>query len=143
MRSRETVTFTIGYAGKSLVEFVSVLRSAGVDRVVDVRALPLSRRKGFSKTPLSEALAEQGIEYVHLRAAGNPYRDRKQEITQCLALYAGHLDEHPSILSEVDAVVEGRRAALLCAEAEACHCHRSVIAERLQRLHPHRQVQDL
>jgi uncharacterized protein (DUF488 family) len=141
--ARDTLTFTVGYAGRTLAEFVSVLQGARVDRVVDVRALPLSRRKGFSKTALSDALAKQGIEYVHLRAAGNPYRDRKNDINKCLALYAGHLDDHPSVVSEVGAAVEGRRAALLCVEADACHCHRSIIAERLQRLHPQREVRDL
>ncbi len=141
--STKAVIFTIGYADKTLPALVHLLVEAEVDRVIDVRALPLSRRRGFSKTPLSTALAQEGIEYIHLRAAGNPYRDEKQDIERCLALYAGHLDGHPAILEEVDAAMRERRAALLCAEADARHCHRSIIADRLQRLHPRREVRDL
>lgn len=143
MSSSKPVTFTIGYAGRTLPEFLDALVDAGVDRVVDVRALPLSRRKGFSKSALGDALAKKGIEYVHLRSAGNPYRDQKNDVGRCLALYAGHLDENPLVLDEVDAALDGRRAALLCVEAEACQCHRSIIAGRLRGRHPRRVVRDL
>src|SRR5689334_11583223 len=68
--------FTIGYEGTTVPEFVSALREAGVERVVDVRALPLSRRPGFSKTPLRLALEEVGIDYVHLKALGTPAEGR-------------------------------------------------------------------
>ncbi len=137
------LTFTIGYEGKTLDEFLSVLVEAGVDRVVDVRALPLSRRKGFSKTPLGEALAAKSIEYVHLRAAGNPYRDLKDDSERSLALYAGHLDANPDVLVAIAAAIDGRRAALLCMEADAQRCHRSIIADRLCRRDPRRVVRDL
>lgn len=60
--------FTIGYEGSTVGEFLAALRKAGIERVIDVRALPLSRRPGFSKTPLRNALAEAGVEYVHLKA---------------------------------------------------------------------------
>jgi uncharacterized protein (DUF488 family) len=135
--------FTIGYAGKTLAEFVAALLDAGVERVVDVRALPLSSRKGFSKTALGTALAKKGIEYVHLRSAGNPYRDKKHDIEHCLALYSGHLDENPSVLEEVDAVLAEHRAALLCVEAEAGQCHRGVLAERLRQRDPNRGIRHL
>jgi len=143
MGSRKAVTFTIGYAGKTVAQFVATLLEAGVDRVVDVRALPLSRRKGFSKTALGIALAEKGIEYVHLRSAGNPYRDKKHDIKRCLALYAEHLDDHPSVLEEVDAVLAEHRAALLCVEAQPHECHRGVLADRLSERDPTRGIRHL
>ena len=133
----------VGYSGKRIGGFVEILRAAGVDLVVDVRELPLSRAKGFSKSPLRAALADAGIEYVHLRAAGNPYRDRKSDIQTCLAMYASHIDSHPTVLDDVDRVIAGRRAALLCVEATACECHRSILADRLLRKHPGRTVQHL
>jgi uncharacterized protein (DUF488 family) len=64
--------FTIGYEGTTQGEFVAALQAARVERVIDVRAVPNSRRPGFSKTPLRNALAEAGIDYVHLRALGTP-----------------------------------------------------------------------
>ena len=126
-------TFTIGYSGRSVNEFLGILKKAGVERVVDVRALPLSRKKGFSKNLLCSALAEQGIEYIHLRAAGNPFREMKNDIAKCLKLYGEYLDAHPKIVNEVECAVRNQNTALLCFEADACACHRSVIAQRLSR----------
>lgn len=124
--------FTVGYEGRDLAEFVAVLKAAGVDRVIDVRELPLSRRKGFSKTALSNALSDVGIGYVHLRSAGNPYRDQRADVARCLKLYAGHLQRSPEIVDEVLAAARGHRAALLCVERDACNCHRSVLAAQLE-----------
>jgi uncharacterized protein (DUF488 family) len=135
--------FTIGYEGRSLHELLGLLQAAGVERVLDVRALPLSRRRGFSKTPLSTALAAEGIEYVHLRAAGNPYRDLKADITTCLARYAQHLDAHPEVLVEIEAAISGRKTALICVEGDVRCCHRSVIVDRLQVRNPRRKVRHL
>ena len=88
--------FTIGYEGATVGEFLSALQSAGVERVIDVRAVPNSRRPGFSKTPLRNALAEAGIDYVHLRALGTPAdgraaarAGRKDELKR---IYAGQLE---------------------------------------------------
>lgn len=140
---RSTVTFTIGYEGRTVPEFIASLRRAGVDRVVDVRALPLSRRKGFSKTALGEALASNGIDYVHVREAGNPYRDRKNDIEKCLALYTGHIKRNPDVVDAVDRLLVGHKAALLCVEEVADRCHRSVLVKQLRTKHPRRKVTHL
>jgi uncharacterized protein (DUF488 family) len=120
--------FTIGYEGVTPDGLVATLRSAGVDRVIDVRALPLSRRRGFSKTSLAEHLGVNGIEYVHLRIAGNPYRARP---TKGLSLFRRHLARSPEVIRAVRAAMRGHRAALLCVEHDAGDCHRSIIAEML------------
>lgn len=69
---------TIGYEGYSAEEWLESLVENHVEIVVDVRAVPLSRKRGFSKTRLAEMLRTKGISYVHLEALGNPkpYRDR-------------------------------------------------------------------
>ena len=121
--------FTIGYGGRTIDQFVDELKANDVDRVIDVRALPLSRRRGFSKTPLRTALAAAGIEYVHLRNAGNPYRHEDDKI----GLYQKYLDATPSVVGEVFDAANGHRAALLCAEREPAECHRSNIASALRR----------
>src|SRR5437867_8720823 len=67
------VLFTTGYEQHRHPEaLVAALQDAGVRRLMDVRELPLSRRRGFSKSRLSEALADAGIRYEHERALGNP-----------------------------------------------------------------------
>lgn len=124
-----TALYTAGYEGLALDEFLARLRHARIDRLIDIRALPLSRRRGFSKSPLADALAGADIEYVHLRAAGNPFRKE----ADALAKYAAALGE--GVVGEVAGAVRGYRAVLLCYEADPEACHRAIIAPRVaQRL---------
>jgi uncharacterized protein (DUF488 family) len=128
-----SILFTIGYEGRALDELIAMLVTQRVDRVIDVRELPLSRRRGFSKTPLGTALAAAGIDYVHLRAAGNPYRRDKANIPrdELLAKYAILLAHAGDMIKTVADTARGRRAALLCYEADPAQCHRSLLAPRV------------
>lgn len=125
--------FTIGYEGATVPEFVSALEQAGVERVIDVRALPLSRRPGFSKTPLRGALQEAGIEYLHLKALGTPSEGRTAARAGRHAdlerIYAGQL-ELPEAIAQSAQMLELARekpSALLCMEREPAHCHRTLL----------------
>jgi len=125
--------FTIGYEGTTVAEFVFALQNAAVERVIDVRALPNSRRPGFSKTPLRNALAEAGIDYVHLRALGTPAEGRAAaragRIEDLERIYAGQL-ELPEAMAEGARMVElakEKPSALLCYEREPAGCHRSLL----------------
>jgi len=125
--------FTIGYEGATVAEFLSALQNAGVERVIDVRALPNSRRPGFSKTPLRNALSEAGIDYVHLRALGTPAEGRSAaragRIEDLERIYAGQL-ELPEAMAEGAQMVElakEKPSALLCYEREPGGCHRSLL----------------
>lgn len=140
---RKTTLCTIGYEGKTPAQFVAQLKRARVSLLVDVRELPLSRRRGFSKTALRTSLEAEGIAYLHLRPAGNPYRAQKADIQKCLRLYAAHLKRSPEVVELVLGEVRGRRAALLCFEAESCDCHRSILANRMQAAEPALEVLNL
>ena len=131
-----TVLFTIGYEGRALDELIAVLSSQKIDRVIDIRGLPLSRRRGFSKTPLGTALAAVGIEYLHMREAGNPYRKLKDTIPrdELLAKYKTHFARARDAVENVAGQARGHRAALLCYEAEPAQCHRSLLAPRVAKL---------
>ena len=125
--------FTIGYEGTTVGEFVAALQDAGVERVIDVRALPLSRRPGFSKTPLKGALEEAGIEYVHLKALGTPSEGRTAaragRPADLARIYAGQL-ELPEAMVQSAQMLElaaEKPSALLCMEREPEHCHRSLL----------------
>lgn len=127
--------FTIGYEGATVAEFISALQNAGVERVIDVRALPNSRRPGFSKTPLRNALAEGGIDYVHLRALGTPAEGRAAaragRIEDLQRIYAGQL-ELPEAMAAGAQMVElatEKPSALLCYEREPSGCHRSLLLQ--------------
>ena len=106
--------------------------------MIDVRELPWSRRAEFSKKALAERLAREGIRYVHVRAAGNPRANRKSGASseEILARYREHLARTPGVLDEILAAAGGRPAALLCYEADAAACHRSVLLEELAALRP-------
>ena len=125
--------FTIGYEGVTMDEFLAALREAGVERLIDVRALPLSRRPGFSKTPLKNALAEAGIEYVHLRALGTPAEGRAAaragQQSRLESIYAAQLDLPEAIVAaeEMKALADERPSALLCYERDPGGCHRTLL----------------
>ena len=127
--------FTIGYEGTTVGEFLAALQQAGVERVIDVRAVPNSRRPGFSKTPLRNALAEAGIDYVHLRALGTPAdgraaarAGRHEELER---IYAGQL-ELPEAMAQGAQMVELSRekpSAVLCYERDPSGCHRTLLLD--------------
>ena len=125
--------FTIGYEKATQPELIAALQAAGVERLIDVRAVPLSRRPGFSKNILARGLAEQGIDYVHLRALGTPPEGReaarkgKQDVLE--SVYAGQL-ELPEAMAQAAQMLELARekpSALLCFEREPGGCHRTLL----------------
>jgi uncharacterized protein (DUF488 family) len=129
--------FTIGYEGKTMEEFLAEVAAAGVERVIDVRAVAASRRPGFSKTALANALRERGVDYLHLRPLGTPAAGReaarKGRTAEMRRIYAGQLetDEAALTMEQALAAAAERPSALLCFEAEAEGCHRSMLAERM------------
>ena len=127
--------FTIGYERTTVPEFIAALTSAGVERVIDVRALPLSRRPGFSKSPLRAALEEAGIEYVHLKALGTPPDGRTAARAgrhkDMERIYAGQLELPEAIVQGAQMLELAREkpSALLCMEREPKHCHRTLLLD--------------
>jgi len=128
---------TIGYEGATMGEFLAALQSAGVERLIDVRAVPNSRRPGFSKTPLKNALAEIGVDYVHLRALGTPAAGREAARAgrrdELERIYAGQL-ETPEALAEGAMMLDLARekpSALLCYERDPACCHRTLLWQAL------------
>ena len=137
---------TIGYEGTTVGEFLAALQAAGVERVIDVRAVPNSRRPGFSKTPLRNALAEAGIDYVHFRALGTPADGRAAaragRHAELERIYAGQL-ELPEAMAEsaqMLALAAEKRSALLCYERDPSGCHRTLL---LRSVAPDAEVTDI
>ncbi|WP_286801371.1 DUF488 family protein [Marinobacter sp. UBA2498] len=131
--------FTIGYEGMTSEEFRRVLLNAGVDTVVDVRELPLSRKPGFSKTKLREALALSGIGYVHMPKLGCPKSVRHQlkedgDWGAYKVKFLEYLADQGAELETLAETASSENCALLCFEADATHCHRSLVARSVQKL---------
>jgi uncharacterized protein (DUF488 family) len=127
--------FTIGYERATQDEVIAALGAAEVKRVIDVRALPLSRRPGFSKTALGTALREHGIDYVHLKALGTPpdgrEAARRGRHAEMATIYRDALAEPAAIVAaeQVRGLAAEMPTALLCFEREPTHCHRQVLID--------------
>jgi len=129
---------TIGYEGATVRRFLATLTEAGVELLVDVRALASSRRPGFAKTALTANLEGAGIGYLHLRSLGTPAEGRAAARAgrhdEMHAVFAGHLATpaaRDGLATLADLVRSGRRVCLLCFEADPAHCHRSLVADAL------------
>jgi uncharacterized protein (DUF488 family) len=135
--TRRLQILTIGYEGTSLADFLTTLKAAGVQRLLDIRELPISRRKGFSKSALSAALTDAGIEYAHERALGSPreirYRLREDgDLARFFSDFREYLATQRPLLDTLASTTTGV-VALLCYERNHAECHRSVVAEALAR----------
>ena len=134
--------WTIGYERLGPDALVAELEAAGVQRVIDVRFRPQSRRPGMSKTRLGARLADHRIAYEHRRALGTPadlrWFYKHNRVPEGHEGFRRHVEEHAG--AELDALAaeleDGPRTALLCLEEDHAACHRSVLVEALQRRVP-------
>ena len=132
-----TTLATIGYEGASIADFIGTLHHAGIKQVIDIRDVPASRRPGFSKNVLAEALRQEKIGYIHLKALGDPKAGRD-------AAREGRFDDFRAIFNARLALPESQEAlkvavdqaketpsTLLCYERDCKHCHRSIVAKSM------------
>ena len=145
----EPTIFTTGYEQHRHPEdLVDALVDAGVRRLVDVRDLPLSRRRGFSKRLLSEALESAGIAYEHERALGNPkplrdlYRSGRRADGERGYRRLVRGPSAPAV-DELATSLRGAPTCVLCFEADHTECHRSVIIDELRSREPALRVRHL
>ncbi len=126
---------TIGYQGSTIDSVVAALRDAGAKLLLDVRAVPQSRKPGLSKRQLAAALDQAGIGYVHLQGLGTPKAGRD-------AVRAGHPERMEVIfrahmtsdraqveLAQAKGLAREKRCCLLCFERDHRMCHRRLVAD--------------
>lgn len=128
----------VGYEGHDISSFIHHLEPWKIDIVVDVRLNAISRKKGFSKTALSAALAEAGIRYEHLPVLGNPKDNRDgfwaPGTTASLQAHARYrelllADSAHAAVHYLAQLAEAEHVALLCFEASEACCHRRLVLE--------------
>lgn len=135
-----TTLFTIGYEGAELDQFLATLTDAGVKHVVDIRDVPASRKRGFSKSALAAALAGQAIEYTHLKALGDPKPGReamrRDDYDTFLEIYSAHVEQPSAQAALKDAanIAVSQPSVLLCYERDPKHCHRTLVAGMMKEL---------
>jgi uncharacterized protein (DUF488 family) len=135
MKQRTLSVMTIGYEGAAVDDFLRTLKRAHVTLLLDVRELPLSRRKGYSKTALTSALARAGIGYRHERALGSPKAVRHQlradgDYKRYFRDFREYLSSQRKLLDTLAHELSGG-VVLLCYERNPAECHRSVVAHEL------------
>jgi len=129
--------FTIGYEGLDIDAFMSLLTEHGIETVVDIRELPLSRKPGFSKKALASVLNLSGLEYVHMVDLGcpKPVRDRYREDANWKRYsesFLKHLKRRESAIAELSDLANSSNCALLCYEADFNFCHRLMVANAVR-----------
>ena len=132
--------FTIGYTGFSLDEFIVRLNKSNIECLIDVREIPCSRKRGFSKTALRERLEASGIKYQHFRLLGSPrslrHEVRKTEDFEKFFLgVSRHLSKADSQIQVVDAIGLARhaRSCLMCCCSDWRFCHRKCVVDEILR----------
>ena len=142
--------WTIGYEKLRPESLAAELEAARIERVIDVRFRPQSRKPGMSKTRLGDLLATRGIAYEHRRELGTPpelrHLYRTNRVTDAAAGFRRHVEETaPDALDELaDELATGApRTALLCLEEDPAVCHRSVLTDLLRARRPAIDVIDL
>lgn len=131
--------YTVGHSTRSLEELVKLLQANGIDRLVDVRTAPGSRRlPHFARAALTAELPSHGIEYVHLGELGGLRKPRPDSANTgwrnpSFRGYADYMATAPfaSGIEQLLELADGHTAAIMCAEAVPWRCHRSLIADAL------------
>lgn len=131
--------FTVGHSTRPIDEFIELLRENRIERLVDIRTIPRSRRNPqFNSATLAKSVEDKGVSYVHLKELGglrHPRRD-STNIGWENAGFRGYADymqtaEFEQGLRRLLELCEGKRCAVMCAEAVPWRCHRSLLADAL------------
>lgn len=130
--------YTFGYEGLGIEGFIARARAAGVQTIVDVRQLPLSRKKGFSKSSFSEALTSAGIAYLHAPALGCPkdIRDRYRLDRDWRAYtrdFLDYVETQDAAVRELVKLAKATAACLVCFEEDHTTCHRTYVARAVRK----------
>jgi hypothetical protein len=140
MTSTDSLTvWTIGHSTRLFEDFLAILRAYVIERVIDVRIWPHSRRYPWFDGPaLASALPAAGIGYTHLPELGghrHPRPDSPNTGWRNLSFrgYADYMQtcEFAAALADLLALAEEARVATMCAEAVPWRCHRSLISDAL------------
>ena len=136
MTINETGIVTIGYEGRNLDQFLSILVENKVRKLIDVRKNAFSRKSGYSKNPLKSALEKRGTSYLHLPELGIESAQRqnltKEGFSELFRRYAEELGTNEDLLNRIKVLAQKERVALMCFEAREADCHRGIIAKRFR-----------
>jgi hypothetical protein len=129
--------YTIGYENCSVDGFLNKLIQAGIHRIIDVRANPVSRKYGFARSALTSLSTKMGLCYSHFPGLGISSIKRKEATTESdfVKLFSYYerdvLPSRPVEIAHVAELMKATPSVLVCMEKEAADCHRSRLATRI------------
>ena len=129
--------FTIGYEGRGVEEFICQLKHFHITRLIDVREIPLSRKKGFSKSALKERLEADNIEYLHFKTLGSPSDIRNKlkadgDYDYFFKEFSKYLSNNMEPIMEVHNYISKGINCLMCYERLPNKCHRSIVVNKIK-----------
>ena len=134
------ILYTIGHSTRSFDELVEALRAHRIERLVDIRSFPMSRRlPQFNRENLERELPRQGIEYVWMKELGGR-RKKIRDDSPNTALrsdsfrnYADYMltAEFRTTATELVRMAEEKPTAYMCAERVYFRCHRMMVSDYL------------
>src|SRR5215211_9247080 len=124
-QKESSTVWTIGHSTRGEEEFLNILKTHGVQVLVDVRTFPGSRRyPQFNRTALSESLMKAGIEYKHEPRLGGRKAPRADSHNTAwknsqFRGYADHMEtgEFKNAVEELLELARESSVAVMCAEA--------------------------
>ena len=131
--------YTIGYEGLNEKSFLAWLNRYNISIVADVRQVPLSRKKGFSKTALNKILSKHNINYINFQSLGTTKEMREElkktgNYKKILNKFRRTLNEKTQDLDEIHTLLDdGKNVTLLCFERDPQMCHRRIVAEEIKK----------
>ena len=135
----EVTVWTIGHSTRALDGFLALLERERIERLVDVRAFPVSRRyPHFDREPLAASLAARGLSYRHAPELGGR-RTAPKDVAASAWRNAGFrgyawymtTPEFARALDELREEANRTRCVIMCAEAVPWRCHRNLISDAL------------
>jgi uncharacterized protein (DUF488 family) len=125
---RLLLLYDIGYGVfKRLEELLEILKTKGVEVLIDLRAFPRSRIKGFNREELEEELKRNGVEYLWLGdKLGGFRRGGYEKHVQNNSFGEG--------LKIILSIARNKRVCLMCLERDRRFCHRRFVVEVLKGL---------
>jgi uncharacterized protein (DUF488 family) len=129
--------YTLGYESAAIEDFIATLKIADVERVIDIREYPVSRRKGFSKSILQALLQANNIDYVHLKGLGDPKEGRDAaragDHKKFVRIFTEHMKTAQAVADLKTAIdlAGSSVSCLLCYEREPTGCHRTIVAKAI------------
>ena len=130
--------YHVGYEKQEIDVFIKHLKKSKIQTLIDVRELPLSRKKGFSKNSLKNFLHNNDIDYVHIRQLGTPKKMRKDlkesgDYLDFFKKYRIYIKDKHTEIKKLVKMLKYKTLCIMCFEKDSQLCHRSIVLDEVQK----------